>query len=379
MEGKPRILFIDDEPHILESFARNLRCHYDVATVPGGQEALDRIASNGSFAVVVCDMKMPQMDGIETLSRIKQLAPDTVRMMLTGNADQETAVNAVNRGEIFRFMNKPCPQERVIEAIQAGIRQYELITAEKELLEKTLTGSIQALIDVLSLTNPLAFSQARRIRDHAVALARARGFENCWRVEVASMLSQIGYVTVPQDTLARFFKGEMLSSSEELMVANRNRATEQILNHLPRLENVLSILQNNLPEEEKELFEIIQLTESHQLLVSRGNAPVQAIDYLASRNEFSSTLVAEFRKIRTAQQPKSKRVIQVDQLKVGMIVAEEIVNENGLLLIPKDYEITGPARQRLVNFKLRGAIEDEVVIYSPEDEASAGPIPPDSH
>lgn len=70
--------------------------------------------------------------------------------MLTGNSDQQTAIDAVNEGNIFRFLTKPCPPEMLAGALHAGIRQYQLVTAEKELLEKTLRGSIKVLTDVLS-------------------------------------------------------------------------------------------------------------------------------------------------------------------------------------------------------------------------------------
>src|SRR5205085_9651219 len=93
-----------------------------------------------SYAVVVADMRMPKMDGVELLSRLRTLTPTTVRIMLTGNADQQTAIDAVNEGHIFRFLNKPCPPETLEKTLRAALNQHHLITAEKELLELTLTG-----------------------------------------------------------------------------------------------------------------------------------------------------------------------------------------------------------------------------------------------
>ncbi|NIQ03497.1 MAG: response regulator, partial [Nitrospinaceae bacterium] len=94
------------------------------------------------FAVVVSDMRMPDMDGIQFLSRVREHYPQTVRMMLTGYADVKTAMNAVNEGNIFRFMTKPCPPEVFEKVLSAGIEQYRLITAERDLLERTLKGSV---------------------------------------------------------------------------------------------------------------------------------------------------------------------------------------------------------------------------------------------
>ena len=77
----------------------------------------------GPFAVVVADMRMPGMDGVEFLQHVKEMSPDTVRIMLTGNADMQTAIDAVNKGNIFRFLTKPCPYETMTVAVNAGDRK----------------------------------------------------------------------------------------------------------------------------------------------------------------------------------------------------------------------------------------------------------------
>ncbi len=103
------------------------------------------------------------MDGIQ-LCRIKAQSPDTIRVMLTGNAEIDTAINAINEGSIFRFLTKPCTREAMAKTLTAALVQYRLVTAEKQLLEQTLSGSIQVLTEVLSLVNPAAFSRAERAR-----------------------------------------------------------------------------------------------------------------------------------------------------------------------------------------------------------------------
>ena len=90
-----KILCVDDDPRILQAFQRQLRKQFHIETAPGGAEGLEAIASSGPFAVIVSDMRMPGMDGIQFLSAVKERAPESVRIMLTGNADQQTAVDAV--------------------------------------------------------------------------------------------------------------------------------------------------------------------------------------------------------------------------------------------------------------------------------------------
>src|SRR5438874_2087063 len=114
-----KILFVDDDPNILAGFQRTLRKQFAFDTVLSGAEALDHLKKSGPYAVVVADMRMPGMEGIELLERVRAAAPDTVRVMLTGNADQQTAVEAVNRGQIFKFLNKPCDAEVLVRALEA--------------------------------------------------------------------------------------------------------------------------------------------------------------------------------------------------------------------------------------------------------------------
>ena len=101
-----KILFVDDEPAVLEGYKRALHKEFQPDTAVGAQEALTTIAKNGPYAVVVSDMRMPDMDGVQLLSRISTISPTTVRVMLTGHADLQSAIGAVNEGRIFRFLTR---------------------------------------------------------------------------------------------------------------------------------------------------------------------------------------------------------------------------------------------------------------------------------
>ncbi len=121
---KARILLVDDDPMLLAGLKRQLRREFDVFTAGGAQEAIAVMGDSGPFSVVISDFRMPGMNGIELLSRVKDLNPDTVRMMLTGSTDLSTAVQAVNEGNIFQFHLKPCPSDTLARAIHDGIGKY---------------------------------------------------------------------------------------------------------------------------------------------------------------------------------------------------------------------------------------------------------------
>src|SRR5450631_170470 len=149
-----RILCVDDEPNVLHAIERQFRKRFEITIALGPDLALREIAERGPFAVVVSDLRMPGMDGVQFLARVRQISPDTVRIMLTGEADFSAAIEAVNQGNIFQFLSKPCPAEMLGRALDAALEQHALIMAERELLERTLTGSVEVLSEILSLVNP---------------------------------------------------------------------------------------------------------------------------------------------------------------------------------------------------------------------------------
>ena len=237
-----KILCVDDEPNVLQALRRQLRRQFRIETVPGGAEGLEAIAADGPFAVIVSDMRMPGMDGVQFLSAVKERAPESVRVMLTGNADQQTAINAVNEGNIFRFLTKPCPPEVLAKTLATGVRQYQLVTAEKELLEKTLQGSVKVLTDVLSLTNPIAFGRATRVRKLVNELCKELKVNRLWEYEIAAMLSQIGCVTIPSDMLGRVYEGQALDTEEAKMFEGHPTVGRDLVANIPRLENVAEFI-----------------------------------------------------------------------------------------------------------------------------------------
>jgi DNA-binding NtrC family response regulator len=192
-----KILLVDDDPLILEGHKRSLSREFLLETALGPVQALKLVTDNGPYALVVSDMRMPEMDGIHFLTQVKSVSPDTVRVMLTGYADIETAMSAINEGNIFRFLTKPCSREIMARTLTAGLVQYRLITAEKQLLEQTLSSSIQVLTEVLSLVNPAAFSRAERARRYIHHIVTVMNLGNPWQYEVAAMMSQLGCVTLP--------------------------------------------------------------------------------------------------------------------------------------------------------------------------------------
>jgi diguanylate cyclase (GGDEF)-like protein len=166
-----RLLFVDDEMNVLAGYRRILHGKYEFDTAGSAEEALRLVARNGPYAVVIADMQMPGIDGMELLARMKVSHPDTVRMMVTGSADQKTAVEAVNKGEVYRFLNKPCKRELLIEALNNGLQHYKSTVAERERLARSVS-------DLDKLTERLSYETRH---DLLTGLLNRHAFEHALR------------------------------------------------------------------------------------------------------------------------------------------------------------------------------------------------------
>jgi response regulator RpfG family c-di-GMP phosphodiesterase len=239
---KPNILCVDDESRVLESLVTNLQRDFHVHTATSAAEALKKLDEINDVAVVLSDMRMPQMDGSTFLRKVCDRWPLTTRMLLTGDPGRDAAALAINEGQIFRFLTKPCSPAQLRASIDAAVRHHELLAAERTLLHETLLGSIRALVDVLGITNPVAFGRAGRIKSLSAAVAAGLGKENVWELEAAAMFSQLGYLSLPVELVEKLYYGKKLSHEEAFLAQSVPKVAARLLGHIPRLDPVLSIL-----------------------------------------------------------------------------------------------------------------------------------------
>ena len=358
-----KVLLVDDDPNILQGLRRHLRKSFQIETAPGGQEGLEAVAQKGPFAVVVSDMQMPRMNGVEFLGAVKKVAPNSVRMMLTGNADQKTAQDAVNDGHIFRFLTKPCDNEEFARALESGIEHHRLLTIERELLSSTLSGSVGVLTEVLSLVNPTAFGHSAHVRQLTRKFCEQLDVENAWEIEIGAMLSQVGCVVIPETTLARLAAGERLSDRELEMYRQHPKVGEKLISKIPRLGGVAKIIAyqqkhydgTGMPEDEVQGDQIplgarvIKLaTDVVQLqLADYENEEIWSV--ISGRTgwydpELLGALVGVLDVEYVVQ------ALRVMQLEDDMILDEHMVTLSGDVLLSRGHRVTPLLRERLATF-----------------------------
>jgi response regulator RpfG family c-di-GMP phosphodiesterase len=392
-----KILFVDDDVNLLASCERNLRRRYQIETAAGGQLGLEKIASRGPYAVVVSDMQMPGMNGIQFLSQVKERAADTVRIMLTGNANVEVATGVVNQGNIFRFLTKPVPPDVLAKALDDALAQHQLIIAEKELLNKTLSGSIKLLTEILSLVDTQSFGRTQALRGLVAEATAKLGLSNAWEIHLAVMLAPIGYVTVPAKTMLKSRAGEKLSDVEAQMIARLPHTAAKLLANIPRLEGVAKIVHYQqkcfdgtgfpadsvsgeaIPHGARLLKIFCDMLELQKTGLSRLNA----LDEMKNRRgAYDPQLLSVLRGISAGAAttpPKSGTqsiAVSVSDLAPGMMLYSNVLTKDGVLIITAGQEINEMTIEKIQNFESISGIREPIFVINPHaaEEADLAPV-----
>jgi response regulator RpfG family c-di-GMP phosphodiesterase len=370
------ILCIDDDPVALLGFRRDLKGRFTVVTAPSGEEGLKVLTEQGPFGVLVADMMMPGMNGVEVLAQAQNLAPDTVRIMLTGDEDKRTAIEAINEGRIFRFLTKPCAQDRLIATIEAGARLYQLVTAERELLEKTLNGSVKMLTELLAAGDPKAFGRGERLRDYVRTAAPFLKLSETWDVEMAAMLAQIGQVTIPPTILQKVQGGFSLNEAERTVLARVPEIGFKLLSSIPRLEPAAQIVffqnknfdgsgfPNNSTHGEQipKGARILRVLSDLLNLEEKGFTKESGLLEMRKSWQFYDNWVLDgvteaFKKV---QAPSIGRAVSLKELRVGQELTSAVETRDGRLIAGPGTKISQTVLERFQNFAELSGIKEPI-------------------
>jgi len=380
-----RLLLVDDEPSILDALHRTHRKRYAITTALGGAEGLAALDEEGPFDVVVSDYQMPEMNGAMFLSRVAKHSPDCMRMMLTGNADLKTAVDAVNTGQVFRFLTKPCDPDVFARGVDAAMEQVRLRRAERELLDGTLKGSIEVLSEVLSLCNSDAFGRANRVRGYVSQLATLLRLPDAWQVESAALLSQIGCVALPSDIVDSVVAGRKLTEQQASAYERHPEIGARLLERIPRLEEVAGIVARQRKDaqelgQERDLSQavhrgsqVLAACLEFDELVTLGAEAKEALAAMASRpGAYPPELLKVMQAVRPMGEGAIARSILVVELAEGMILGQDVRSKNNTLIVASGQRVTQSMVERMRNYHhLRGIKEPIRVMITPDTQEGA--------
>ncbi|HCS41186.1 MAG TPA: hypothetical protein DIW44_16630 [Anaerolineaceae bacterium] len=359
----PTILIVDDDENLLLSFERNFRRSYTVLTAMSGKEGLQKITDNKKIALVISDMNMPEMDGIEFLSRVKKVNPTITRIMLTGKADLNVAIQAVNEGSIFRFLTKPTTPEMLERIINDGLEQYRLINSEKVLLSQTLNGSLDIINEVLGLTNPVAFGRSSRIKKIVTHIISKSDLENTWQYDLAATFCLIGYISIPQPIQEKIYKDIELDKAEKELVSKTPQIAFDLIKRIPRFEPIAEmILNQNKPFHQYKNAvqdpvsigaQILKLAIDLDGLITSGwqSDEIKLKMINDAEHNYNPHLTVTLLDYFVDIDYYEHLVLNVAELKIGMILDQDVFSSAGALLLVKGQEITDTVLPRIINFQ----------------------------
>jgi CheY-like chemotaxis protein len=361
---------------VLDGLQRTLRTGYRVLTTTDPQEALEELTAaedDDPVTVFISDMRMPSMSGVAVLERAQQDAPDTTRVLLTGDADIENAVAAINRGNIFRFVLKPCPPETLRDTIAAATQQHRLLRAERELLRDTVKGCVDALMDTLAMAQPALFSRGSRLRRLAQEVCRKLNIPDAWQIEMAAQLGEIGAITLPPTAVDALQGGMPGGNAEAEMLAALPGQADSVLARIPRLEAVRDIVRHQLPTDRKPMLplaegapegaRLLQAVREFDALVYRGMPDDLALATLSVRKTHEKDVILALASIAGMRLPnEAVKELTVDELAIGDELVDDLSTATGLLLVSRGQVISERLLTRVRNFAATTGLRGRILV-----------------
>lgn len=369
-----RILFVDDEINVLEGIRRTLRTGYHLLFATSAARGLELAERHEDLAVVVSDLRMPVMDGVSFLAGIRQVRPHAVRMVLSGQADLDTALAAVNDGQLFRFLTKPVSREQLVEGLEAALTAFRDRRAEQELLEGTVAAAVALLAESLSLANPVAFHRTARILTAVEAIADGVKLGMTWEIRVAVLLSQIGCLSIPSTVLRKVAAGEELENRDMLAYDRHPAVAAAMVRRIPRMEGVADLVSRQrrpgpepLEDPHRELAaSVLRAASEYDLLASRG-VPVAEIPAMLTGMDLGlpPEVIKATSRVRIHHERTEVRRVAVDALTPDMVIEQDVMSTAGVLLVPKGQRVTDSVASHLVNFAVGTGIVEPLVVRAP--------------
>lgn len=383
---KPPILLVDDEPHVLSGYRRGLRKRFEVRTQERPADALELIKSGKEFAVVVSDYRMPEMDGVAFLAKVREIAPDTVRIMLTGQADQEATINAINQSDVFRYLTKPCPVDALITAIDSAAEHYRLLNAERELLDGTLQQIVRVLIELIGLVDPAVQRASSDLRKLVAGMCATLELDNAWEYELAARVSQLGTIALPATIVEKYRAGRELSSADRAVFDGHPQAAYNLLLQIPRLDRVARmVLAQNRPPGARPLdidagdeddmvaagAHLLDVAGRFQRLLSKHLPPREAIDKIrkTAGPPFRFKAIDALELHAGGGRQFIHASVQVDGLEPGMILEEAVTSIAGLMLLAEGNEVTEALIERIRRYADSSGVVEPIRTLIPAIDA----------
>jgi response regulator RpfG family c-di-GMP phosphodiesterase len=414
---KDSILVVDDEVPVVELMAQTLeRAGYDVISASHSLTALE-IIQKQNFSVIISDQLMPEMPGLELLARARELQPHATRILVTAVLQLETVIDAINKGEIFRFVVKPWLHEEFLTTVKNGVQRHELICQNARLhdatqamneqlvelnrsleqqvkvvaqqnqqlgevnaaLERNLLRSMELCVHTMETFHPALGNQARRVAQLCKAMAQTipLSSEDARVLESAALLHDIGLIAVPRQIIRRWQETpDSLADAEKALIEQHPILGQELAAFTSNLDKVGEVIRahherfdgSGYPDQlvEENIPWLGRLLAVAVAFASSRLSDFETIDQLkagASTTFDPDALAIFLRAQRTAQVPRKERQVTLSDLRPGMVMAKGIYTHHGLLLVPEGQLLNATYIEKVLNHNRIQPIVQSLVIY----------------
>jgi response regulator RpfG family c-di-GMP phosphodiesterase len=411
------ILVVDDEEIVLVALRDTLaREGYHVVASPHAIHALT-VLKDQQFSVVISDQQMPLVSGLEFLTQVRELQPNATRILITAVLTLSTVIDAINKGEIFRFIVKPWLREELLETVRAAVLRYDEISRNSRLQAETLVmnarltelnkeletqvaqvarqntrlqqllaeqdenlrQSVELCVQTMQTFHPTLGNRARRVQALCRSLGQRAELTPAQQqiLEISASIHDIGLIGLPRQLIKRWEENpQSLNEDERALIQHHPILGQELAGFVHRLQSVGSIIRSHherfdgsgypdglkgaaIPWLSRILAVAVAFSES-QLdareaaeLISRG-----------SSSAFDPEAVRLFQRAAPkAVVPGKQREVMLAELAPGMVLAQGIYSENGVLLIPDGQRLTSAYIDKLLNYNRITPIAQSLLVY----------------
>ncbi len=412
-----RILIVDDEEIVLVALRETLKREgYSVSTALNAAKGLE-LLQEAPYSVIITDQQMPGMTGLEFLSQVKQVQSDATRILITAVLNLNTVIDAINKGEIYRFIVKPWLREELLATVKNAVQRYELICRNAVLqattlamndklsklnqnlaeqvarvedqnkqlahlnqaLEQNLQRSVSLCLRTMETFHPVLGSEARRVFEISKAMADALQLPADQRqiLEISAWLHDIGLVGIPRQLIKQWRQDEnSLSDAERALVEHHTVLGQELASFANPLEMVGTIIRSHhehfdgtgYPDQMSGdaipwLARLLAVAVAYAESKFEGHDAVEDIKYRSGSTFDPDAVRAFLRGLPQATVPRREREVLLSELKPGMVLAKGIYTSNGLLLIPEGQKLSAPFIDKLLNHNRISPISQSLLVY----------------
>ncbi len=414
--GHP-ILIVDDEEIVLVALRDTLvREGYQVVASPHAVHALS-VLKERTFSAVITDQQMPMVTGLEFLAQVKEIQPDATRILITAVLNLGTMIDAINKGEIYRFIVKPWLREELLATIKNAVQRYELIRSNASLHASTLAmnekltqlnqaleaqvatvaeqnqrleqlsqaqeenfrRSVQLCVQTMQTFYPTLGNQARRIFELCKAMARGLDLspEQSQTLEISAWIHDIGLVGVPRQLIKRWEQSPgSLTEAERALVQHHPILGEELARFAHHLQGVGPTIRGHHERFDGSGYPdklrgegipwLARLLAVAVAYAESDRDPQHAAEMISegSGSEFDPEAVRAFlRSLPKAVVPGKQREVLLSELRPGMVLAQGIYTATGILLIPDGQRLTATYIDKLINHNRINPISQSLLVY----------------